>query len=330
MSDLSPIEMKKENVSNDQNKKKSNWTKFGKSILINLIYTILLGLIGSNFLYILFCNLDTWFPSDPNKLPYQSNSPQGLREKAISMFSNVKSLFKGGSESEMLDDVCKNIKKNIQGNNGKYVDLLNKLGFDKVGFPYTLINDEAGLVNIVKNLFGESARYSYTTDRELLKKILIFFSGFENMGENLLFVLSLPILITLLLLQIPLILGFVTSIISFIGTYFKSMSKNYGWIITIIISLFTFLFTLSIGGIWSGMIGVAQSIQLFVTILLMPLFDFDAIRQIIYCKSHLLYIIFVLFTILSAFTHLENLPASVMSITLIILIYSGLKQTKKI
>jgi hypothetical protein len=330
MSELSPIEMKKENISEEQKKKKSDWKNFGKSILYNLIYTILIGLIGSNFVYVLYSNLDTWFPSDPNKLPYQNS--QSLREKASRVFSNIKSLFKGGGDDtgDFEYNVCNNLKKNIQHNSEKYSKLFKNLGFNEVGFPYTFINNESGIVNIFKNLFGESARYSYVSGRELLKIILRFFISFDTIGENLVFVFALPILSLLLLFQIPTIFGFLTSCISFILTYFKSMSTNYGWIITIIVSLFTFLIIFSIGSTWSGMIGITQIIQLFTTFLIMPLLDFDKVRQIFFCKSHILSILFTVMMISSSLKYLEDIIAFVMIIVLCILTYGGLKNTKKI
>ena len=335
MSDLSPIEQKKENVSIEENKKKSDWKKFGKSILINLIYTILFGFIGSNFIYIMYSNLDMWFPSDPNRLPYASPSAtSGFKDKFTKMFSSVKSQFKGGAstqEVETIDEsICLNLKKHIQSNSGKYTKLFENLGFNQVGFPYKYINDDQGIVNIFKNMFGESARYGYVTDRDILKKTFRFFESFEGAGENALFILSLPIMMLLLLFQIPAILGFVTSYISYILTYFKGMSKNYGWLITILVSFFILLFVISIGLTWSAGIGIAQMIQLYVTLLIMPLFDSDMVREILYCKSHLLSIVFALLTISSGFKHLENLPAAIMAVTLIVLTYGGLKKTKKI
>lgn len=330
MSDLSPIEMKKENISVEDKKKKSDWKKFGMSILLNLIFTIVIGLIGSNFIYVLYANLDKWFPSDPNKLPYQYEKK--LKENANGLFSKFKSLFMGGADpsvEELGHNVCSNLKKNIQENSEKYSDLLNKLGFNEVGFPYTLINNDSGIVNVFKNLFGESARYSYVSGRELIKKVLVFLMSFGSIGENLLFLLAIPLLSVLFLFQIPTIFGFLTTIVSFILTYFKSMSSNYGWILTIIFTFFTFIITFFVGSTWSGMVGISQIVQLFATFLMMPLLDFDRVRQIFFCKSHILSILFAIMTIGSALTYLDDVIALVMIIVLSILTYGGLRQAKK-
>jgi hypothetical protein len=332
MSELSPIEMKKENVSIEQNKKKSDWAKFGKSILTNLIWTIVIGFIGSNMIYIMYSNLDVWFPSDPKRLPYAVSTNRGLKNKLLGMFSNMRSQFKGGDSSEDIDqNVCQNLKNIIQSNSGKYTKLFNNLGFNNVGFPYTLINEETGFVNTFKNMIGESARYSYVTDREILKKVFRFFESFEGAGENALFILSLPILILLLMFQIPAILGVVTSFISYIMTYFKGMSNSYGWLITIILSFFILAFVISIGFTWCGAIGIAQMFQLYVTLLILPLFDSEAVRQILFCKSHILSVVFTFLTIMSAFNNLENIPAIIMALTLIFLTGAGIaKKNKKI
>lgn len=335
MSELSPIEKKKENISIEENQKKSDWKKFGKSILTNIIYTILFGFIGSNLIYIMYSNLDMWFPSDPTRLPYRSpSSSRGLKDKFIKMFSGLKSQFKGGADADVdgtVDEsICSNLKNIIQSNSVKYTKLFDNLGFNHVGFPYKYINNDSGIINIFKNMFGESAKYAYVTDRDILKKTFRFFESFGTAGENVLFILAFPIMLLLLLLQIPTILGFMTSYISYILTYFKSMSSNYGWLITISVSIFTLMFILSIGLTWSAGIGIAQIIQLYVTLLIMPLFDTDIVREIIYCKSYILSILFAFLTISSAFKHLENMPASILTITLMILTYGGLKKTKKI
>lgn len=331
MSELSPIEMKKEMIENENDikngSKKTDWKNFGKSILTNLIYTILIGFIGSNFIYILYSNLDTWFPSEPNKLPYAFPN-KGMHEKISGIFSRLKS-FKGGSSELGIND-CEKIKDNIKQNSIKFSKLFDKLGFGEVGFPYTFINKEPGIISMFKNLLGESARYSYTTDRYILKRGLLFINTFENIGENLLFIFSLPLLMFLLVFLVPGILGYITTFISFILTYFESMTNNYGLLLTIIISFFTLFITLGIGMFWSGIIGITQYIQLLIKLLIMPLFDFDNVRNIFFCKSHILSILFVIMTISSAFTHLEDVPAVIMMITLIILTYGGLKKTKKI
>jgi len=334
MSDLSPIEMKNENVSKSKSKNKTSWTKFGKSILSNLIYTIILGFIGANFVYIMYADLDSWFPSNGSTLPYQTTkvaNGNSFKDKISKMFSN----FKGGSSEGINNEndnknFCNNLENLVRGSDDKFKKFHDKIGLQEFGFPYSWVSNESGILNIIKSLFGESAKYSYVNVRELLKRVLKFFKGFETVGENMLFVLSLPILILLMLYQVPLIVGFVTTYFSFVGSYFNLMPKNYGWILTIIITFFTMAISIPTGLLWSFLIGMFQMVQLYVTLLAMPLFDIDVVREILYCKSHILLIFFVFLTILSAFKHLEDILAVVMMITLIILTYGGLKKTKRI
>jgi hypothetical protein len=324
--------MKNENTS--KSKKKTDWVKFGKSILTNLIYTIILGFIGANFVYIMYTDLDSWFPSNSSTLPYQSpnvGNGNSFKDKFSKMFSN----FRGGSSEEInsekdIKNFCNNLENLVQGSDDKFKKLHDKIGLHEFGFPYSLVSDESGILNIIKSLFGESSKYSYVSSRELLKRVLKFFKGFETVGENGLFVLSLPILILLMLYQVPLIVGFITTFFSFFGSYFNLMPANYGWILTIIITFFTMAISISTGLLWSLLIGMVQTVQLYVTLLAMPLFDIDVVREILYCKSHILLIFFVFLTILSAFKHLEDILAVVIMISLIILTYGGLKKTKKI
>jgi hypothetical protein len=323
MSDLSLIEMKNENTSESESKKKTDWAKFGKSILSNLICTIILGFIGANFVYIMYADLDSWFPSDPSTLPYRTTkvaNGNSFKDKISKMFSN----FRGGSSEEINSEndsknFCNNLENLVRGSDDKFKKLSGKIGLNEFGFPYSWDSDESGILNIIKSLFGKSAKYSYINSRGILKRVLKFFKGFETVGENLLFVLSLPILILLVLCQMPFIIGFVSTLFSFAGSYFNLMPANYGWILTIIITFFTMFLSISSGLLWSILIGMVQMIQLYVTLLVMPLFDIDVVREILYCKSHILLLFFVLLTILSAFNHLENILAIVMAVTLLVL-----------
>lgn len=321
MSDLSPIEMKNENTS--KSKKKTDWAKFGKSILSNLISTIILGFIGANFVYIMYADLDSWFPSDPSVLPYQTTkvaNGNSFKDKISKMFSN----FSGGSSEEInnekdIKNFCNNLENLVRGSDDKFKKLRDKIGLNEFGFPYSWDTDKSGILNIIKSLFGESAKYSYINSRGILKRVLKFFKAFETVGENLLFVLSLPILILLVLCQVPLIIGFISTYFSFVGSYFNLMPANYGWILTIIITFFTMLLSISTCFMWSFLIGMVQMVQFYVTLLAMPLFDINVVREILYCKSHILLLFFVLLTIVSAFKHLENIVAIVMAVTLLVL-----------
>jgi len=331
-SNLSPIEMKRENIS--ESGKKSDWKKFGMSLLNDLIFTIIIGFIGANFVYMSLVDLNLFFPSDPAKLPYKNAI--NLKSKLKGIFS----IFKGGagedSSSQKINDVtsksvCDNLSKLLDDSSGeKMKQLLVKLGFNEVGFPYSLVTDKSGLLATYGNSIGTATISSYVFSRGILKRVLSFFNSFGNIGSNLLFILGLPILIILFLSQIPLILGFGSTFISLIIEYFNFMPDRYGWLITLFITFFFGFFILGIDIIWAMLVGITQMIQLYGTLLVLPLFDIDNVREIIFCKSHLLLIMYVLLTVSSAFKHLENVQAIILSLSLIILTFMGLKKTKKI
>ena len=331
-SNFSPIEMKRENIS--ESGKKSDWKKFGMSLLNDLIFTIIIGFIGANFVYMSLVDLNLFFPSDPAKLPYKNAS--NLKSKLNGIFS----IFKGGAgediSSQKLNDVqsksvCDNLSKLLDDSSGeKMKQLLSKLGFNEVGFPYSLVTDKSGLLATYGSSIGTATISSYAFSRGVLKRVLSFFNSFGNVGSNLLFILGLPILIILFLSQIPLILGFGSTFISLIIEYFNFMPDRYGLLITLFITFFFGFLILGIDIIWAMLVGITQMIQLYGTLLVLPLFDIDNVREIIFCKSHLLLIMYVLLTASSAFKHLENVQASILSLSLIILTFMGLKKTKKI
>ena len=131
-------------------------------------------------------------------------------------------------------------------------------------------------------------------------------------------------LIFLILYQVPFIIGFFTTFISFIVTFFELMtSKSY--IITFFSVLFFGSIILGIDMFWSALIGITQMFQLYGTVLFLPLFDLDNVRKILFCKSHIVFVFFVLLTIMSAFKYLGNIPAIVMSISLILMALKGIK-----
>jgi hypothetical protein len=332
-SKLTPIEMKRENISNSE-KKKSDWKKFGKSLLNDFVFTIIIGFIGANLIYVSLLDLDLFFPTDPDKLPYK-NPGVGVKSK-----KGIFSIFKGGAGENVSNqkiphvqtkNICDNLAQLLDNSSGqKMKGLLNKLGFNEVGFPYSLVKEDGGLLNTFGNSIGTATISSYTFSRGILKRVLTFLNGFGNIGTNILFILGLPILIFLFLWQIPLILGTCITFVSLITEYFKYMPDRYGWIITILITLFLGFIVFGIDLMWATLVGITQTFQFYATLLILPLFDIDNVREIIFCKSHLLLILYVLLTISSAFKYLGDVESVIISLSLIILTYTGLKTTKKI
>jgi hypothetical protein len=368
---LSPIEMKKEKISLSNNKR-SDWKKFGKSVFKNLIYTILISIVGANAVYLSLSDLDKLLPSDPNKLPYspvevESNTSykkkiqQAVKngvKTAQHLFNNRKQLLRegkdflsrqvknsqtgGGDVSEEINDtakriklMCDGLKDNIlktQDTSSNFDKFYVQNGFSKVGFPYNYITkDKPGIMSVFKNMLGESSKYSYSTGRNLFKIFLKFFSGFDDIGLNALFILTLPIIIILFLYQIPFIIGFVTTFLSFLGSFFKLMPEKYGWSVTILIAIFLGSVFLFLDMFWALSIGIIQMFRFLSTLFFLPiLIDTKNVLKIIGCRSPIIIIIFTLLTMLSAYSNLDSTESTVFIIVLIILTAAILKNISKI
>lgn len=310
--ELSPIEMKKEATSN---KDISNFKNFGIAVFKNTIYLILVGLIGSNFVYIstLKDNLNKLFPTDENSLPYSEKSGYSggsncLKNKSMFSVSNVFK-YRGGNDSE---DIC-NTSNNIVSNDEDDF---------KVGFPYNYITETPDtLFSIFKNIIGRSTRDSYIAGREMIKMFFKKTNKYGNRGQYALFILSPIILFFLILYQVPLIIGGFVTFIMFIRHYFDLL-LNYGKVSFVLISLFLGAFILGIDAGWSILVGIAQMFSLYGTLLIYPLInDLTTVRKIFACKSNILIFLFVLLTIMDAFKHLSNVLAITMSICLVIMLF---------
>lgn len=305
--ELSPIEMKKENTSNTNI---SNFKNFGIAVLKNAVYLILVGFIGSNFLYISSLkNIDTLFPTDENNFPYtERKSLRGGNNcsKNKNMFSaksgGIK--YKGGSGSE---DIC---------NTSNYVKI-DEDDDSKVGFPYNYITEDPDtLFSIFKNIIGRCTRDSYITGREITKYFFKMFNKYGNKGNNALFILSPIILFFIVLYQIPLIIGGFTTFMTFIQHYFELMSE-YGKTSMIFITIILGAFIIGIDIGWSFLVGITQMFRLYGTLLFYPLInDIDTVRKIFACKSKILIFLFILLTIISAFNHLSITLAATMTVCL--------------
>jgi hypothetical protein len=313
---LSPIEMKKNNSSdmNKNNKKKNDLLLFTKSVFMNFIYAILFGIIGSNVLYISLIP-GTLFSTNPNDLPYTSGGLKGGSSNRT--FSNsLKQTMKGGG---IGDNLCGFTSQDVLDSKKAMEFILEKTKSNTFGFPYNLIKTPPdGMFQIIKNLFGESSKYSYVTCRKLITTIIKMFEG----SENWLFMLSVPVLWGLLLFFVPFFLGSFLTYISFIGEYFYLMSNKYGWIFTIFFTLFIGILIIFLGLFWSGAVGFVQMIRLYGTFLLLPILkDTKHVLKIFNCKSHIIISLFVILTTLSCFTHLDIIPAVITSLVLIYLSY---------
>jgi len=308
--ELSPIEMKKEKNSTTN---VSNFKNFGIAVLKNVVYLILVGFVGSNFVYIsLLKDLNKLFPTDENSLPYSEKggySGGSNCSKNKSMFSSVSGLrYKGGA----INDIC-----NMQSAN-----TTDKDDDSKVGFPYNYITEKPdSLFSIFKNIIGRCTRDSYITGREMVKYFFKVFSKYNTKGQNVLFVIAPVILFFIVLYQIPFLIGGFVTFMLFVKHYMGLM-LDYGKISFALITLFLGTFIVGVDMGWSFLVGISQMFQLYGSLLIYPLItDLDTVRKIFACKSNILMVLFVLLTILDAFKHLQTTLAIVMSICLAIMLF---------
>jgi hypothetical protein len=305
---LSPIEQAKLNASQSSNKdkkevdnnankkKKNDWEAFGLDVVKNIIYIVLWGLIGANFIYISRSNLDAWFPTNSNAPPYFDPSKQSSFGGIMGKTSERTQIKIDVDQSKMLYDT---------------------LGMNKVGFPYNKITDKSGFSNIIGHYFGQSARFSYTSGRGIIKSFLNFFKGGENKKEIALFLIGFPLFVLSCIFLLPLFIGGFTT---FIGQF---TTGKLGILFSILAMIF------GVGFFWSIGVGVVQFLQFLITFtILPPLINLDKILTIISDRGELLLGIFTALIIYSAFKRLDNVIAIIMLVSAIFIV--GGKKTHDI
>ena len=274
MSETSSLIDEKKNQKTNEKKKNVDWMGFLKATGFNILYVIIWGMIGANIVYFLHSDLDAFFPSEGYKIPYSYNS----------ISKQIGGKYKKENGKCYSDYTSNEISLGL-------ISLKKKLGMDKVGFPYSGITQEYGIKNVFSNLFGSSARYSYVFGRIIIKT---FFEGIrtkDGWAETYVFIFIPIILLFIILFQIPLFFGFLTTI------WGSITSSKFGWFWTFYLFGIPFL--------WAGLVGVSQSINFFITIFFVPIFtDFEKVKEVLACNTLLLNVLFLMLTIRSVFTHL--------------------------
>jgi len=301
---VSPIDEKK-NQQAPKPKENINWVGFLTQVLVNIVIVLIWGMIGANFVYFMHTNLDSWFPDNPNFPPYA----EPIRATNISdRIKSIAKKFKRSSGGKYADG-CSPVYESNEATS-KMLGLKEKLGMNKSGAPYDGITDDFGIKALFSNMFGSSTRYSYVMARRLLKTIFRSLQGMGGSGETLIF-LFVPLILTAILFQVPFLFGFFTTL------WGEITSSSYGWFWTWI-----FLFVFGISLLWPLVVGISQSIQFFVTMLILPMYaDFDMIKEILACNSHLLGGLFALLTIVAASANLNGILTLVTAVMMTFLWY---------
>lgn len=177
-----------------------NWINFGKSILKSLIYILIFGIIGSNFLYIIRrTNLEASLPSSINNLPY--NKQKGI-------FS-----MKGGDNSNFLNKL--------------YPE--NSLWFP-YSFPYDKFKEDSVPFELT-SLFTQSIAFVFANSRSLTYNILTFFKSFDK-DQSYLYYLY-PLIILLALPFVPI----VGTLLGIIGGFITKIPYALVWLVLCLLTI---------------------------------------------------------------------------------------------
>ena len=291
----SNIEEKKKSLNKNKNSNSNDWGKFGMSIISNLVTTIAVGLIGSNFIYMTTANtviLDKLLPTEESD--YFVPDKDKDKEK-------IKTSVGGGKKEDEL--------KNI-GHNTNW-KLLKKFGIGtKGGGVYKMYNKEnSGFGNWI----ARSTADSYIRSRSILKSFLAFFSPsmndaddaddeeeadttdsnnsnnmFSNQSFQMLFVAP-----TVLLLSI--------FIFMFIGISTLYSTFKLGWIRALIGIFFVYTYFVTAG------VATVQSIQFICTLLFVPLLaDWGRVKHILTSNVDTLSFLFGILVCTSASKYLNQ------------------------
>jgi len=286
-----PIENKKNEKDNEINGEKSDWGKFGFSVLNNFIHTAIIAVLGSNFIFFsTLNNLEYFFPTKNSA--YFDSTPSSQSSKPL------------------------NLNKEV---NAK---LLNKLGIGNVkGWPYNTYKKELfpSLSQGFLNWFSTSIAETYMTQRKLQQSLFSFFSPEMDGNEDKNLFSSQPLQI--ILSPIILLLGiFIVPMLAFIVTFFKLFTNKQGGFLYAFIGLFfayTWLITFSTSTL--------QSIQFLLTLMFVPLLsNYREVLKTIYANRGFIGFLFGALVVMSAFDNLETVFAIVGLVVYIILLLSYL------
>jgi hypothetical protein len=293
-----PIENKKNEKNDKLNEEKSDWTKFGFSVLNNFFHTALIAILGSNFIFFsTLNNLEYFFPT-----------------KNSAYFDTTK----------ILDKIQKHKQPQITPPLNKEVNhkLLNKLGIGDVkGWPYNLYKKELfpSLSQGFLNWFSSSTADSYMTQRKLQQSLFSFFSPEMDGDEDKNLFSSQPLQF-LLAPFIKLFGLFIVPVLAFVVTFFKLFTNKRGGFLYAFIGLFfayTWIITFSLATL--------QTAQFILTLMFVPLLsNYKEVLKIIYNNRGFIGFLFGAFVVMSAFNSLETIYAIVGLVVYILLLVSYL------
>ena len=299
----SPITQKINEINNENSigEKKSDWFAFGINVLQNFIITLLIGVIGANFIFLTSSDsifLDKILPTEQSQ--YFKLLTGGRRGK-----------YKGGSGEggDLYDDKG--------GCDSFSIGNLKSFGMDTdfSSWPYkyrTIIGKDVGFVQDFLNWNIDTIYGAFSINRGLFKKWLSFFSkDNKNFLSNDAFQMLLIAPLTLIFAPFVFIIGFCLSIYSSFKTNAELGSM---WaIIGLIFPPWTWF-------ILAPNISLIQFIQYLLLLIFIPLIsNINKVKTILKCNIKLLGILFGALVCGSAFSSLDNVTAIVMFVVYILM-----------
>lgn len=334
----SPIENKKDEIDNTEGKQ-NDWKGFLKSIVKNFITLLIWSIIWALLICVSCSNLDAWLPDNPKEKPYSSGSASSESKGTFGgIFSNIKKGIglKGGNKKMSGGNGVGNGGGNVVGEGSckgifKGRETPPEQLF-KFGFPYTMINKDienaiknkatlpgdVSFMDQIKNIFGDSARYSYMKSRGLLKYIFETVGGrdlekerggnkpeFSDTALNYILFLIGPLLVTFsFIYPVALLIG---TILTFVGSIFGmfGLLQTKSIVGKILWGMFFLMFGFVIYGTWAICIGSAMYFQYIGTYLTQLYSNFAQISEFLLCNSRFIGIIFGIMLTASANANLD-------------------------
>ena len=280
----------------------NDWAQFGISIVKNIVTTLVIGLLGANFIYLTTAEsakqggstlLEYMFPTDDaNYAPIPVTTGGTRCSKEIGHNTNFK--------------------------------LLNKIGVGTTNsWPYSMYkniddNDKKDKYNTYtqqfKNWFAQSTADSYKTNRSLLQQWLKLFSlnkdSDKDTEENIFSNESFQMFIVspLMFLVFPLTIFF-----TYFYSWFSMFKMGWGW--TLIGMFLIYAWVIPFG------VSFIQTFQYMFAFMFLPLFaDIKRVKKIFGCNVKGLSIFFGLLICSSAFSHLDDTISITMSIVFLLMI----------
>lgn len=301
---LNPIEekkkQKKKNTASGINAD-NNWSGFGLSLLGNLIITLVVGLAGSNFIYLTRSaseNVSKTSTVLEVLMPTKESvyfPDKKVKDETNAYIKNLNSdIFTNCGKENTCEkaEACTNYKRLAHFNIGT-------LG----GWPYSMRDPKVpapwGLWAQFKYWIADSTADSYIRGRSYLQKVLSVFAPERN-GGNMFANESLQMFVMTPLLYIitPLIMLFIL-----LSSVFSLFVTSPGWAIFGTLFFF-FTFFVSYG------ISFVQAFQYICTLTLVPLLaDFKMVKNIFKCNGKALVYFFMVLTCISAFANLDSIIA---------------------